>query len=121
MADATYISFYSKSGCIRVFKASVRAIGLPKFIRFRINKDATLLIVEPFDRLTLTSFRVPKNLEEDDGNMEVYSKGLIRGLIQRLGWINGRSYRVPGKVLPKQSMILFDLSEAKEIYNEAYV
>ena len=85
MTDATYISFYSKSGCIRVFKASVRAIGLPKFIRFRINKDATLLIVEPFD------------------------------------WINGRSYRVPGKVLPKQSMILFDLSEAKEIYNEAYV
>ncbi|MCM1440467.1 MAG: hypothetical protein NC131_14905 [Roseburia sp.] len=118
MADATYISFYSKSGCIRIFKQSVRAIGLPKFIRFQINGDATSLILEPFDRITLTSFRVPNNLNDEEGNMEVYSKGLIYGLMQRLGWTKGRSYRVPGKVLPKQSIILYDLTQAQEIPND---
>ena len=118
MAESTYISFYSKTGCIRIFKASVRAIGLPKFIRFRINEDATSLLLEPFDRISLTSFRVPANLNEEEGNMEVYSKGFIHGLSQRLGWERGRSYRVPGKVLPQQGVVLYDLTQAQEIPND---
>ena len=79
MADSTYISFYSKSGCIRIFKASVRAIGMPRFIRFRINEDATSLLLEPFDRITLTSFRVSAKLDDEEGKMEVYSKHSSKG------------------------------------------
>lgn len=117
MENSTYISFYSESGCIRIFKKSVRAIGLPRFIRFRINEDATSLILEPFDRISFTSFRVPANLNEEEGNMEVYSKGFIRGLSQRLGWELGRSYRVYGKVLSQQDVVLYDLTQAQEIPN----
>lgn len=118
MADSTYISFYSKSGCIRIFKASVRAIGMPRFIRFRINEDATSLLLEPFDRITLTSFRVSSKLDDEEGKMEVYSKALLRGLSQRLGWGKGKSYRVPGKVLLQQGVVLYDLTQAQEIPND---
>lgn len=115
MANLTFISFYGKTGNIRIFKKAVRAIGLPKFIRFRINEDATSLLLEPFDRISLTSFRVPANLNDEVGNMDVYSKSLIDLLSQRLGWELGRSYRVPGKVLPQQGVVLYDLTQAQEI------
>lgn len=118
MAESTYISFYSKWGSIRIFKDSVRAIGMPKFIRFRINEDATSLLLEPFDRITLTSFRVSAKLDDDEGKMEVYSKPFVRGLSKRLGWENGKSYRVPGKVLSKQGVVLYDLTKAQEIPND---
>ncbi len=113
MAETTYISFYSKWGCIRIFKKSIRAIGYPKFFRFRINRDATTLLLEPFDCLTLTSFRVTTNLDDEETKMEVYSKAFLQGLFQHLGWESGKSYRVPGKVLVKQSIILYDLTKAE--------
>ncbi len=50
--------------------------------------------------------------------MEVYSKGFIHGLSQRLGWDRGRSYRVPGKVLLQQGVVLYDLTQAQEIPND---
>ncbi len=117
MANLTFISFYGKTGNIRIFKSAVRAIGLPKFIRFRINDKTASLLLEPFDRITLTSFRVPSNLNNDVGNMDVYSKSLIDLLSQRLGWKRGRSYRVPGKVLTRQGVVLYDLKQAQEILN----
>lgn len=61
---------------------------------------------------------MPANLNEEEGNMEVYSKGFIRGLSQRLGWERGRSYRVPGRVLPQQDIVLYDLTQAQEIPND---
>lgn len=42
---------------------------MPKFIRFRINEDATSLLLEPFDRITLTSFRVSSKLDDEEGKM----------------------------------------------------
>lgn len=118
MSEITHISVYSKSGCIHVFKKAIRVIGMPKFIRFRINPDATSLLLEPFDRITLTSFRVPANLNDEESNMEVYSKALIYELTQRLCWEIGRSYRVPGKVLRSQGVVLYDLTKAEMILNE---
>ncbi len=91
---------------------------MPKFIRFRINEDATALLLEPFDRITLTSFRVSVKLDDDEGKMEVYSKPFVRGLSQQLGWENGKSYRVPGKVLTQQGVVLYDLKQAQEIPND---
>ena len=91
---------------------------MPRFIRFRINEDATSLLLEPFDRITLTSFRVSSKLDDEEGKMEVYSKALLRGLSQRLGWGKGKSYRVPGKVLLQQGVVLYDLTQAQEIPND---
>ncbi len=115
MAELTNISFYGKTGCIRIFKQSIRAIGMPNFIQFRISSDATSLVLEPFDRITLTSFRVPQQIDKEESRMEVYSKGFINGLARRMNWNSDGSYRVLGKVLRKQGIVLYDLSKAEII------
>ncbi|WP_251615251.1 hypothetical protein [Pumilibacter muris] len=115
MAELTNISFYGKTGCIRIFKQSIRAIGMPSFIQFRISSDASSLVLEPFDRISLTSFRVPQPINNEESRMEVYSKGFIYGLAKRMDWNKDCSYRVPGKVLRKQGIVLYDLSKAEII------
>lgn len=117
LAELTYISIYGRKPCVRVFKDSIRAIGLPKFIRFRISADATKLLLEPFDRITLTSFRLPLDFDKnEDSKMEIYSTGLVKELSQRLGWNGCISHRVPGKVYEKQGVIVYDLTKAEEIH-----
>lgn len=115
MAESTYISFYVKTSCIRIYKQSVRAIGMPRFIRFRISPDASSIILEPFDRITLTSFRVPPSLDKEEIGMEVYSKSMVDALAQRMGWNKDWSYRVLGTHLAKQNVVLFDLNKAELI------
>lgn len=116
MAQPTNIAIYGRKPCVRIYKESIRAIGVPKFIRFRINADATQLLLEPYDRITLTSFRLPKNFDDEDTKVEIYSTALVRGLCQRLGWSESSSRRVPGKVYEKQGIIIFDLTQAEEIF-----
>lgn len=115
MAESTYISIYGRKPCVRIFKDSIRAIGMPKFIRFQISDDATKLLIEPFDRITLASFRLPQNIDDEDSKMEVYSSALVRGLSKRLGWGETTSHRVPGKVYTKQGIIMYDLTKAEII------
>lgn len=118
MAQPTNIAIYGRKPCVRIYKESIRAIGIPKFIRFRINEDATQLLLEPYDRITLTSFRLPKNFDDEDTKVEIYSTGLVRALCQRLGWSESSSHRVPGKVYEKQGVVIFDLTQAEEIIND---
>lgn len=119
MMELTSISFYGRSGGIHIFKDAIRAMGQPRFIRFCINADATSLAVVSYSKISLTSFRVPKNINDEDAKIEIYSKGLIRGLCSRLGWKETHSYRVPGRVLDNQSAVIFDLRRAEEIpYDE---
>lgn len=118
MAQPTNIAIYGRKPCVRIYKESIRAIGIPKFIRFRISEDATQLLLEPYDRITLTSFRLPSNFDDEDTKVEIYSTGLVRALCQRLGWLESSSHRVPGKVYEKQGVIVFDLTNAEEIIND---
>lgn len=118
MADATYLSIYGRKPCLRVFKDSIRAIGTPKFIRFQISSDTTKLLLEPFDRITLTSFRLAQNFDDEDSKAEVYSCALVRALSERFGWSETSSHRVPGKVYVKQRIIVYDLTKAEVIIND---
>ncbi|MBQ2378058.1 MAG: hypothetical protein II297_06630 [Clostridia bacterium] len=61
---------------------------------------------------TFTTLRVPKNIYDENGGMEVHSKGLCRILANRLGWDVSSSYRIPGKLIPRQKIVVFDLTSA---------
>ena len=116
--DTTYISFYLKSNTIRIFKKTIRGLGVPKFIRFRVNPEGTSMLLEEFDRITLTSFRIPKNIEEVDGSMEVHSKPFSRLMAFKQGWDVDKSYRIPGRVIKHQKVAVFDLTQAVQILEE---
>lgn len=116
-SETAYITFYLYSNAIRIFKKTIRGLSSPKFIRFRVNPDGTSMLLEEYDRITLTSFRIPKNIEDTDGNMTVYSKAFCRLMAYKQGWNVEKSYRVPGKVMQHQKVVVFDLTKAVEIVN----
>ena len=113
----TYISVRYENGSIRVFRKAIRLLGRPKYIRFCLNSDKTLLAVEPYNKKTLTSFEVPENLHKENGSMCVYSKMLCASLYKIMGWDEYELYRVPGIVLCHDNVAVFELKKAK-IYND---
>ena len=88
----------------------MRAIGEPPFIRFLINSDGTSMIMEPYSKREFQSMRVPKAVYNKTGKMEFRSTPFCRLLSHRLGWEPMNSYRVPGRILMKQGVVLFDLT-----------
>ncbi len=117
MDESTYISLCLKSGNIRIFKKAIRFMDNPKFIRFSINEEGTLLAVEPYYKRTLTSFKVPSDLYSDNGSMRVYSKKLCSIIYREMKWDENKLYRVPGRIISKDKIGIFDLKKA-ECYND---
>ena len=117
MTDNTYISLYGKCGKIHIFKQTIRAIGQPKFIRFRINPDGRILL-EPYHKITLTSFRVPKDLDEMTTTMEVSTTALIRIIFQEFNFDLTRSYRIGGYVYEDKHIAIFHIASAELISDE---
>ena len=114
MAERTYISLYGKCGKIHIFKSTIRAIVQPKFIRFRLSQDGRVLL-EPYDRITLTSFRVPKDLDDMGSTMEVSTSALIRIIYQEWGFDTTKSYRIQGTLYEERQIAIFDISTAEKI------
>ena len=76
--NVAYVSFYMRSNTIRIFKSTIRAMGTPKFIRLRIHETEGTMIIEPYDRITFSSFRVPFPLNDSKEGMDIHSKRFIR-------------------------------------------
>lgn len=112
MDKNTFISVRLTSGSIRIFKETIRLMENPEFIRLSVNKDGTLMAVEPYHRKTFTSFTVPKNLYSYNGEMVVYSKSLCAVIYSRMDWNKDKLYRVPGKILKEEKTAVFDLTNA---------
>lgn len=115
MAEATFISLYGKCGKIHIFKSTLRGLGYPKFVRFRLNPDGRILL-EPHDRISLTSFRVPKHIDGIEGEqMEVSTTALIRAVFHEFKFDLSKSYRIEGKLYKEQRVAIFDISSANII------
>lgn len=117
MAKQTYISLYGKCGKIHIFKSTIRAIGQPRFIRFRLSKDGRVLL-EPYDKITLTSFRVPKDLDDMGSTMEVSTTALIRIIYREWGFDTTKSYRIEGILYEEKQIAIFDISSAIKISDD---
>ena len=112
MDKNTFISVRLTNGSIRIFKEAIRLMDNPKFIRFSVNEEGTLLAVEPYHRKTFTSFAIPRNLYSYNGAMVVYSKSLCSLLYNRLNWNENKLYRIPCKIIKEQKAAVFDLTHA---------
>lgn len=113
--NETFISFYPRSGAIRIFRSTVRALESPKFLRFRLNADGSSMIMEPYGKSDFTSFRVPKTIFEGGEGMEIYSRRFVYGVAKHCGWEHDISYRIPGRIISGQRIVLFDLTRAAPI------
>lgn len=116
MKVETKISFYLANSTIRIFKSTIRFMEEPKYIRFRVSEDRRSMILEPYHKKTFTSFKIPKNLFEYGGSMQVHSKAFCDLLAAQLNWDTDCSYRIVGGLIHKpKKMAIFDLTSAEVI------
>lgn len=117
MDAVIYISVCLSNGSIRLFKETVRSLDTPKYVRFYINIEKSLLAVAPYHKNSLKSHKIPKNLYTNNGAMVIYSKMFCEILYRQMNWNRDMLYRVPGKTLPEENIAVFDLMKAKA-YND---
>ena len=111
----TYISFYLRANRAHIFVEALRGIGEPKYICFLIDENGERLVLAPYPKKDFHSHRVPSSVYDGSRSMEVCSLKLCHILAARYKWNLNRSYRVPGCIVPKQKIVVFDLNRAEVI------
>ncbi len=111
----TYISFYLRANRAHIFVEALRGIGEPKYICFLIDENGERLVLVPYPKKDFHSHRVSSSVYDGSRSMEVCSLKLCRILAARYKWNLNRSYRVPGCIVPKQKIVVFDLNRAEVI------
>ncbi len=114
MAD-TYISFYLRNNRIHVFVDALRGIGSPKYVCFMISDDGNTLILSPYRKKDFHSHRVPQDVYQRIGSLNLTSIRLCQILTAEFGWDSSKSYRIPGRLDINKKIVVFDLRFASTI------
>lgn len=114
----TYVSFYLMDGKIHVYAEAIRGIGSPNFIRFLLNHDGSSMIMEPYHKKEFQSIRVKKDHNRFSDELYFHCRPLCRLLEYTRGWNHSQSYRIPGRLILNQRIVLFDLTQAAPISSQ---
>ena len=75
------------------------------------------MVMEPYHKKEFQSIRVRKNADRMLKQTRFRCAYLCRLMTYTLGWRDDKSYRVPGKYIPAQKIVVFDMTQAKIINN----
>jgi len=95
---------------------AIRALDQPNFLRFLLNADGSSMIMEPYHKLEFQSIRVPKDIDRNLRRCRFRCAKLCRLFTYALNWDPQMTYRIPGKIIPAQKIVVFDMTQAKIIY-----
>ncbi|MPN38430.1 hypothetical protein SDC9_185954 [bioreactor metagenome] len=115
MKSNVCISFYMRSGTVRIHRSTLKCIADPVFVRFLVSDDKKVFAVQSYEKKDFRSFRIYQNQANKTDKVEIYSKGLCNSLSRIAGWASIGSYRVYGKVFPAQGVAVFDLTSYEVI------
>ena len=113
--NTTHVSFYLKANRIHIFVEALRGIGSPRRICFMLSQDGQSLALLPYNRRDFRSHEVPHDIYGGIQPLEISSYRLCSILADTHSWNKNCSYRVPGRIVRKQHLALFNLSDAKTI------
>lgn len=111
----TYISFYLRANRIHIFVDALRGLGSPSRICFMIEESGEALMIAPYEKRDFKSHRVPPDVYNGTGCMEVSSMKLCRIIAGLHHWDLNRSYRVPGRIHEERKAAIFSLRAAEVI------
>ena len=110
--NETYISFYLRSNRIHVFTNALREIGEPSRICVLIGENGHSLLMVPYRKRDFRSHHVPRDVYNGCDSMEISSMKLCRIIAFIHKWDIRLSYRVPGKIITDEQVVIFDLDRA---------
>ena len=112
MMNETYITFYLRSNRIHVFTNALRETGEPSRICFLIGENGHSLLMVPYRKRDFRSHHVPRDVYNGCDSMEISSMKLCRIIAFIHKWDIRLSYRVPGKIITDEQVVIFDLDRA---------
>ena len=96
---------------MRINKQSFFTIGYPKRIRLLIHPERKELVIQPCNKYETLSFKVPNDFNEDNHGFELNSIKLTEMLADDIGWDMNKSYRIYGRYVEKENVVVFPLNE----------
>ncbi|MGQ5708268.1 hypothetical protein [Lactobacillus sp. PSON] len=98
---------------IRFSKATIVQLGMPRYVNILINYDSKEFAIKVTNS---SDIQKTQFLNPERKKMEVqWNNSLLKdNLVNLMGWdLKNVSYKIKGKYIPDQSLMLFDLKEAK--------
>ena len=117
----TGISFSMKRRRVLIYRCTLRALGMPKNLRFLLNMKKKRVAVQACEAIDRDSFKVPEfNLGSKD-QYEITSQNFLNIIYKTAEWDREKTYRMSGTVYPENRLVEFDLKNVEEISEEEFV
>lgn len=110
----SYMSIYSSRSEIHVHTQALRLLGNPMLIRFRINEDDHMILLEKVSEKDASSFWVPYSIYVDSKHYSFRfgCTKLTKEICGIMGWNSNRSYRIPGWLFQEKGFARFEMDKA---------
>ena len=112
------IFFSTKWYKIRINQQTILDMGYPTMVRMLISPEKKELVVQPCNSYEKLSFKVPNDFGEDSHGFELSSIALTDLLVDTMGWDMDTHYRVYGRYIKKENIVVFDLKKFEVVLND---
>ena len=114
----TSMSVDLKKYALRLHKSCFRMLGEPKYIQLLVNPGELVVAVRAVSQeLPRDSIhKINSKRMNSENSYEIYSRSFVRKLCQVIGGLDeGYSYRMIGRVFPKEGTAVFSLRSMQKI------
>ena len=98
--------------CIRIRRSCYQLLGEPEYIQLLVNPVEMTVAVRAVDQPASKDSIHKVNLTrlKQGRSQEIYSTSFVRKLCEVVGGLEeGHSYKLAGKLVPKERLVAFDL------------
>ena len=117
--DKCNISINYRTGKIQVYKKAIDAIGQPRFVQFLIDPDTKKLYMRGTDTRENNCLVIPSESSRKKNGYVLHGKYFIKKISALVGWDIDRPHILVGVFMPSQNAVVFDLSKAVTVENDA--
>ncbi len=116
------IAFSRKRASVLIHQSTIRALGLPRFIRVLCNETRKRLAVQVCAEKESGAIKVWHGKGRTRQRPFLLSSLVIQARIWNLcGWATNENYRVYGVLRPQHELVEFDLMKAEAIPDEMFM
>lgn len=112
------ISFSLKRRRALIYRATLKEIGEPSYIRLLVNRKQKRMAVQSCEEIDRESYEVPSY--DSWEQFEIASIKLIAMFYKMAGWNQEKSYRIYGYPVKKYHLVLFCLEDGTEITDDEF-
>ena len=105
-----YLTLDFRKGRIRIYRATLKLLNNPDYIRLLVNPEQEIIAVQVSDANEARAFRSAGLRVDSQKNYDLSSRALTDQLRPCWRWEAGKSYRLTGKVIKGKDIVVFDFN-----------